>query len=74
MKTFTISLFTAVLILAPANLLHAQAPGAPKTVLQQLQDIRQKNKEQIEKQAAAMQKLDALQQDAAQIKFLGKRT
>ena len=64
----------AVLIVGPATLLHSQAPSAPKTVLQQLQDIRQKNKEQIEKQAAAMQKLDALQQDAVQIKFLGKRT
>ncbi len=74
MKTLTFSLLTAVLVLGPATPLHSQAPGIPKTVLQQLQDIRQKNKEQIEKQAATMQKLDVLQQDAAQLKFLGKRT
>ena len=74
MKTLTISLLAAVFVFSSGPLLRSQAPAAPKSPLQQLQDIREKNKAQIEKQAATLLKLDALQQDATQIKFLGKRT
>lgn len=74
MKTLTSFILTVACVLGLGARLHSQAPAAPKTPLQQLQDIKKKNAEQIEKQGGALQKLDALQQDAVQLKFLGKRT
>lgn len=74
MKTLTFAVFIAAFAALPGSALHSQTPAPAKSPLQQLQEIRDKNKAQIEKQGAALQKLDALQQDSTQLKFLGKRT
>jgi hypothetical protein len=73
MKTLTISLVAACTLALTAHL-HSQAPGAPKSPLQQLQDVKKKNQELLEKQGAALQKLEAIQKEAEQVKFLAKRT
>lgn len=59
---------------ALANIAHSQLPGLPQTALQRLQTIRAKNKELLDQQAKTLEKLDALQLEAQQIKFLGKRS
>ena len=74
MKTLTLSVLTAAALCALAPHLHSQAPVAPKTPLQQLQEMQEKNKALIERQTGALQKLDALQKEAEQVKFLAKRT
>jgi hypothetical protein len=53
---------------------HSQAPAAqPKTVLQQLQAMKAQNQAVLEKQTALLLKLEDLQKEAAQVKFLAKR-
>jgi len=74
MKTLTLSALVAGCMLALTAHLHSQAPGVPKPPLQQLQEIKLKNQELLEKQAAALQKLEAIQKEAEQVKFLAKRT
>jgi hypothetical protein len=61
-------------LLALASQLYSQAPGTPKTPLEQLQVIKLKNKELIDRQSATLEKLDVLQKEAEQVKFLAKRT
>jgi hypothetical protein len=74
MRTLTLSLATAALTFALATSLHSQAPAVAKSPLQQLQEMKTKNQALIEQQAAALQKLDAIQKEAEQVKFLAKRT
>ncbi len=74
MKTLTLSVLAAGFTFALTAHLHSQAPAVAKSPLQQLQEMQVKNKELIEKQTATLQKLDALQKDAEQVKFLAKRT
>lgn len=73
MKTLTFSLVIAVATFGLTAHLHSQAPGA-KSPLQQLQEIKLKNKELIDRQGASLQKLGEMQKEAEQIKFLAKRT
>lgn len=54
--------------------LHSQSAAAPKTQLQQLQEMRAKNQQQLEKQTATLVKLDELQKQAAQLRFFTKRS
>lgn len=52
---------------------HSQAPAQPKTVLQQLQAMKVQNQALLEKQTALLLRLDELEKQAAQVKFLAKR-
>ena len=54
--------------------LHSQAPAAPKTPLEQLRMVRTQNQQLLEKQTATIVKLDELQKEAAQIRFMSKRS
>lgn len=56
------------------NIAHSQAPAAPKTSVQRLEEIRAKNKELIERQTATLKQLEEIQLQAQQIKLLGKRS
>lgn len=72
MNKFTLPILAGVFALATS--LHSQAPGAARTPLQELQDIKAKNQLQIEKQSALLPKLEELEKNAHQLKFFGKRT
>lgn len=74
MKAQTIFALAIAGLLALASQLYSQLPGAPKTPLEQLQVLKQKNKELLDRQNAVIEKLDALQKEAEQVKFLAKRT
>lgn len=52
---------------------QSQTPAQPKSVLQQLQAMKVQNQAQLEKQTALLLKLEELQKEAAQVKFLAKR-
>lgn len=52
---------------------HSQAPAQPVTVLQHLQAMREQNKTLLEKQTALLLRLEELQKQAAQVKFLASR-
>ena len=52
---------------------HSQSVTGAKSTLQQLQAVKAANQELLEKQAALMLKLDEIQKEAAQVKFLCKR-
>jgi hypothetical protein len=52
---------------------YSQAPAQPKSVLQQLQAMKAQNQAVLEKQTALLLKLEELQKEAAQVKFLAKR-
>jgi hypothetical protein len=52
---------------------NSQAPGAPKTVLQQLQAMKAQNQVLLEKQTALLLRLEDLNKEASQVKFLTKR-
>jgi hypothetical protein len=52
---------------------NSQAPNAPKTVLQQLQAMKAQNQALLEKQTALLLKLEDLNKEASQVKFLSKR-
>ncbi len=74
MKNILSHLLTAVAVLALTATLHSQAPGAAKTPLQQVQGLKAKNQELIEKQKQTLEKLDEIEKQSAQLKFLGKRS
>jgi hypothetical protein len=74
MKTLTLSLATAALTFALVASVYSQAPAVAKSPLQQLQEMKTKNQALIEKQAGALQKLEVIQKEAEQVKFLAKRT
>jgi len=52
---------------------QSQAPAAPKSVLQQLQAMKAQNQVLLEKQTALLLKLEDLNKEASQVKFLSKR-
>ena len=74
MKTLTISALAVACTFALTAHLHSQAPAVAKSPLQHLQEIKVKNKELIDRQTGALQKLDTVQKEAEQVKFLAKRT
>jgi len=63
----------AALIVSFAVNVQSQTAGVPKSTLQQLQEMKAKNKATLEKQEALLLKLEELNKDATQIKFLTKR-
>jgi uncharacterized protein HemX len=73
MNKLTLIALTAAFALSATGLLHSQAQGVPKTPLQQLQDIKTKNQQQIDKQAALLQKLEELDKNAQQLRIMGRR-
>ncbi|MEQ1859430.1 MAG: hypothetical protein ABMA13_05800 [Chthoniobacteraceae bacterium] len=62
-----------VLPLAFGARVHSQTVTGAKSTLQQLQAMKAANLALIEKQTAVLLKLEELQKEAAQIKFLAKR-
>jgi hypothetical protein len=73
MKSSLLCILTACAGLVLTAHLHSQAPAAPKTPLEQLRMVKAKNQQLLEKQTATMVKLDELQKEAAQIRFMSKR-
>jgi uncharacterized protein HemX len=63
----------AALALGLGVSVHSQAPAQPKSVLQQLQAMKAQNQAVLDKQTALLLKLEELQKEAAQVKFLAKR-
>ena len=75
MKTLLSLTLSVAALLALGLNLHSQAPvPAAKSPLQTLQAMKLKNQELIEKQTATLQKLDAIEKDAEQLKIFGKRS
>jgi hypothetical protein len=64
---------SAVALFALSNHLHSQAP-APKSPMENLKALKQKNEELIQKQTQTLQKLDDLEKESEQIKAMGRRT
>jgi hypothetical protein len=76
MKSFP---FPAAVICALAIFLvgasaQSPAPAAPRTTLQRLEEIRQKNKLLLEKQTETLKLLEQLQLQSQQLKAMGRRT
>ena len=67
------TLSALLLACALAFAVHAQTPAAPKTTLELLKAMKAANQTQLEKQTALLLKLEELQKEAAQIRFLSKR-
>ena len=70
---------TPILFLVVAGLsfgatVHSQNAVAPKTPMQQLQEMRTKNQLLLEKQTATLVRLDELHKQAAQLRFFTKRS
>jgi hypothetical protein len=59
---------------ALGTLAHSQAPAAAQTPIQRLQAMKVLNKQLLDRQAETLKLLDALQLEAQQLKFLGKRS
>ncbi len=74
MKALHIYLVAAMTAFSLTMRLHSQAPATPKTPLQQLQALKGQNDQVLQKQASTLVKLDDLQKEAAQIKFLAARS
>lgn len=72
MKSTIPALTVAAALLALAMNLHSQAP-ARKSPVEQLGALKAKNAELIEKQKATLLKLDEVQKQAEQMRFLGAR-
>lgn len=74
MKThLSLTLSLAALLALGINL-HSQAPAAAKSPLETLRAMKLKNQELIEKQTATLQKLEAIEKDAEQLKIFAKRS
>ncbi len=75
MKTYLLTIGAACAAFFVTAQLHSQAPAAAaKTPLELLQTMKAQNQTLLEKQTATMVKLDELQKDAAQIRFMAKRS
>jgi len=73
MKTITLLVFAVLLALA----VNRQSVGEgiiPKSPLDKLKELKAKNAEIIDKQAATLQKLDELDKQAEQMRFFSKRS
>ena len=74
MKTPALLLLGAACAFALTAEVRSQADLVPQTHLQQLQSMKAANAKLIEKQTTTLQKLDALQLESQQVRFLGKRS
>jgi hypothetical protein len=73
MKTTTPILVIMAALLGLAVNLHSQGV-APKSPVDRLRELKAKNDEIIEKQKAALLKLDEMDKQAEQLRFLSKRS
>ena len=73
MKTLTSSIIAAVSLLVLAVNLHSQAP-LPKSPSDQLKALKAKNIQILEQQTQTLLKLEEIEKQAEQIRFLGKRS
>jgi hypothetical protein len=71
-KVFIFHVAVAALLLLAVNL-HSQT-ALPKAPVEQLKALRARNAEIIEKQKAALLKLEEMEKQADQIRILGKRS
>ena len=75
MKSYLLTIAAACGIFLGTAQLHSQAPAAAvKTPLELLQTMKAQNQTLLEKQTATLVKLDELQKEAAQIRFMAKRS
>ncbi len=51
----------------------SQSAGGRKTVLEQLQEMRETNQKLLERQGETLKKLEELEKQASQLKFMTKR-
>ncbi len=51
----------------------SQSAGGRKTVLEQLQEMRETNRKLLERQGETLKKLEELEKQASQLKFMTKR-
>ena len=72
MKRSSLIMLVAVGLLAGLAPVHSQTPRG--ALPQRLQTLKQQNATLIERQAAALQKLDELKKEAAQLRILARRT
>jgi hypothetical protein len=72
-RTFSILAILAAAVLPFAASVQSQTAAAPKSTLQQLQDMKAKNKATLEKQDALLLKLEDLNKEATQLKLFTKR-
>jgi hypothetical protein len=73
MKALAALAFTVVLALS-ADLLSQAPPANPKTPLQTLQAMKLQNQQLVQKQTQTLLKLEELEKETQQLKFLGKRS
>jgi len=73
MKT-ALFLAATVIAFAVGNVAYSQAPATAQSAVQKLQTIQARNKELLGRQTEMLRKLEELQLEAKQLKFLGKRS
>jgi hypothetical protein len=73
MNRITVILFAAVLVLVSGARVKSQSIFAAKSPVQQLTTIKAANQVLLDKQTAALLKLEDLLKEASQVKFLSKR-
>ena len=73
MKTTTPTLLILAALLGLAVNLHSQGV-TPKSPVERLRDLKAKNDEIIEKQKAALLKMDEMDKQAEQLRFFSKRS
>ena len=67
-------LTVGVIAFALGNVAHSQAPAAPQTSVQRLGAIRATNQQLLERQTETLKRLEEMQLQSQQLKFLGKRS
>lgn len=73
MNRISFLILVAAVALGLGARVNSQAPGAPKTVLQQLQTMKTQNQALLEKQTALLLRLEDLNKEASQVKYFSKR-
>jgi cell division protein FtsB len=73
MNRLSILAFALTLVLALGARVQSQSVVGAKSVLQQLQALKATNQTLLDKQTALMLKLDEMQKQAAQMRFMVKR-
>jgi hypothetical protein len=72
-RTLLPFVMVAALLVSFAASVRSQSAAGPKSTLQQLQDMKAKNTATLEKQEVLLLKLEELNKEASQVKFLTKR-
>jgi hypothetical protein len=74
MKRFALTLLIGAGAFGFSATLHSQRPAAPKSSMELLQEMKQRNQQMLEKQTQTIVTLEELQKAAQQIKALAART